>query len=117
MTDELTTDIILFLWAGMEEFNQEELKKLLSIFKGILKENGTVFMDCAPWDSYISNSNGDEIDGQYSKIIYNNEIYTTFFPTEEEFMQWAYNAGFLDVEVLSYTTATSRKRIMYKIRN
>lgn len=117
LTNELTVDVILFLWAGMEEFNAEELKNLLSIFKRILKEDGCIFMDCVPWDSDVSNSNSDEVNGQYSKIIYNDEIYLAFTPTEEEFVQWAHKAGFSDIEILPYTTTTNRKRLMYKIKN
>jgi len=101
-------DLILWMWAGIFEFSKNEQAQVISHLSNMLNRNGYLILDTVSIDFVSMNA---------LKITPHDRIVKTshgkdycYFPSDDEIMRYAQQAGLIHHEDLVYHAIADRKR-------
>ena len=107
-------DVILWMWAGICEFSQEEQLPMLEKITSFLNHNGVLIFDIIP--PHTRSANATSKNGKNQIIHSNFARICGYFPDDKEFNLMLKNFSSLHCECLEYKTTTGQSRLLHILR-
>jgi predicted O-methyltransferase YrrM len=105
------SDIILWMWSGIMDFNKQEQKAMIAKLKTMLSANGILVVETPKLGSIMNTT--QQKDAQNVQLTVNYQTLHGYLPTSAELERIAKKAKFSKQENMSYTTQTQRERMLY----
>jgi cyclopropane fatty-acyl-phospholipid synthase-like methyltransferase len=109
-------DLILWMWAGIAEFNQQEQKQVIIRLASILCEGGYLIIETNPNMEAIPEANlhTHKLEGQHGivQVPSSKILYYYFMPTTEQIKEYAASAKLKHQKSIHYKTDTGLERTL-----
>lgn len=102
-------EVVLWMWSGILEYSPLEQIETMQHIASQMQENGILIVEIPKQVRYVGQQMGNQI------IEVNMEWgnLQAYLPTEKEMSNFCSLAGFSDLEILNYQTATHLERTLF----
>jgi len=107
-----TFDLILFAWSGIQDFSPKEQQLVIQDLAKLINPGGQLILDTIPSDAVPLGSETSDRKDVY-KLNFNDTAVYIHNVSQEQMSAYSIVAGFKEIEHISYTTDTGRKRVAH----
>jgi SAM-dependent methyltransferase len=106
-------DLILWMWAGINEFTKAEQLLALRNLTNVLDPNGFLIFEIIPSNLESVTAKSVNDNNQYRILPTPYGLAYDFCPTPHEIEQYLITLNLKKVEIIQYQSRTNNKRLMY----